>query len=148
MNVARESDKQLLTGLHAHFAAHPALRSPSVIVALTHIDLLRPPLEWSPPYNVATPSSPKRARFSGALDAVAADLDLAPEYMAPVCLLPERLYNVEEVLKPLLSNLLPEANGALLLWNLKTIREQEQWELLWRQAWAAGRFVFAIGGGC
>ncbi len=147
VNVAREPDRQLLKELRAHFTTNSALRAPSVIVALTHIDLLRPPLEWSPPYNVATPDSPKARSIRGALDAVTADLDLAPEYIAPVCLLPERLYNVEEVLAPLLSTLLPEAKRVLLLRNLKTIREQEQWELLWRQAWAAGRFVLAIGGG-
>jgi predicted GTPase len=146
-NVAREPDKQLLTEVRAHFAVYPVLRPPPVIVALTHIDLLRPPLEWSPPYNVATSDSPKARSIRGALDAVATDLGLAPEYVAPVCLLPERLYNVEEVLAPLLSNLLPEAKRVLLLRNLKTARAQEQWELLWRQAWAAGRFVFAIGGG-
>ena len=73
-----------------------------MIVALTHIDLLRPPLEWSPPYNVLKPDSPKARAIRGALDVVATDLDLPPEHSVPICLLPERLYNVEEALLPLL----------------------------------------------
>jgi predicted GTPase len=144
-NVAREPDKQLVTELRAHFAAQAALRSPPVMVALTHIDLLRPPLEWSPPFNVAAPNSPKARSIRGALDAVARDLGLAPEHVAPLCLLPERLYNVEEALVPLLMELLPDAKRVLLLRNLKTARAREQWELLWRQARATGRFVLAIG---
>ncbi len=146
VNVAREPDTQLLTELRAHFAAQAVLRSPPVIVALTHIDLLRPPLEWSPPYNVSKPNSPKALSIRRAITAVAADLELAPEYIAPVCLLPERIYNVEESLLPLLVELLPEAKRVLLLRNLKVARAQEQWELLWRQARATGRFVLEFGG--
>jgi hypothetical protein len=66
--------------------------------------------------------------------------------VVPVCLHPERLYNVEEALMPLLVQVLPEAKRTLLLRSLKMLREQEQWELLGRQARAAGRFLLEIGG--
>ena len=66
--------------------------------------------------------------------------------IGPVCLLPERLYNVEEALAPLLIQALPDAKRALLLRSLKTLREQEQWELLWRQAKATGRFLLEVSG--
>lgn len=146
VNAAREPDRQLLTELRAHFAAQPEVRQPPVVIALTHIDLLRPPLEWSPPYNIVTPDSPKARAIRGALEAVAAELGIAPENIAPLCLLPERLYNVEEALAPLLAQLLPEAKRVWLLRSLKTLRGQEQWELVWRQARAAGRFLLEIGG--
>jgi hypothetical protein len=146
VNVAREPDRQLLAELRAHFAAQPEVRQPPVVIAVTHIDLLRPPLEWSPPYNIVTPDSPKARSIRGALEAIAAELGIAPENIAPLCLLPERLYNVEEALTPLLAQLLPEAKRVLLLRSLKTLHAQEQWELMWRQARATGQFLFEIGG--
>jgi hypothetical protein len=146
VNAAREPDRRLLKQLRDRFAAQPELRPPPVVVVLTHIDLLRPPRDWAPPYNVVSPDSPKARSIRGALDAVAADLGLMPELIVPVCLLPERLYNVEEVLAPLLVQVLPEAKRTLLLRSLKTLHEQEQWELLWRQARTAGRFLLEIGG--
>jgi hypothetical protein len=146
VNAAREPDRRLLAQLRDRFAAQPELRPPPVVVVLTHIDLLRPPRDWAPPYNVVTPDTAKARSIRGALDAVAADWRLPPELIVPVCLLPERLYNVEEVLVPLLIQVLPEAKRTLLLRGLKTLHEQEQWELLWRQAQAAGRFFLQIGG--
>src|SRR5262249_22221731 len=143
---AREPDGRLWGQLRDHFAAQPQLRPPLVIVVLTHVDLLRPPRDWAPPYNVVTPDSPKARSIRGALDVVAMDLQLTPELVVPVCLLPERLYNVEEALVPLLVQVLPEAKCILLLRGLKTWRDQEQWELLWRQARATGRFLWQIGG--
>ncbi|HJY83975.1 MAG TPA: GTPase [Candidatus Binatia bacterium] len=146
VNAAREPDRRLLAQLRDHFAAQPQLRPPLVIVVLTHVDLLRPPRDWAPPYNVVTPDSPKARSIRGALDVVAMDLQLTPELVVPVCLLPERLYNVEEALVPLLVQVLPEAKRTLFLRGLKTLHDQEQWELLWRQARATGRFLWQIGG--
>ena len=77
---------------------------------------------------------------------MAADLQLTPELVVPVCLLPERLYNVEEALVPLLVQVLPAAKRTLLLRGLKTLHEQEHWDLLWRQAGATGRFLWQMGG--
>jgi uncharacterized protein len=146
VNVAREPDRRLLAQLRDRFTAQPELRPPPVIVVLTHIDLLRPRRDWAPPYNVTAADSPKAQSIRGALDAVAEDLGLPSEFMVPVCLLPERLYNVEEALVPLLVQVLPEAKRTLFLRSLKTLREQEQWELLWRQARASGRFLLQVGG--
>ena len=146
VNAAREPDRRLLEKLRDHFAARPELRPPPIIVVLTHVDLLRPRREWTPPYNIEAPDSPKARALRGAVDAVAAALGLIPELVLPVCLLPERLYNVEEVLVPLLVETLPEAKRTLLLRSLKTLRQQEQWELLGRQARAAGRFLLQVGG--
>jgi predicted GTPase len=145
VNAAREADRQLLADLHRHFASRLELRPPSVTVALTHIDLLRPPLEWAPPYNIAQPDSPKARSIRGALDSVAEDLGLAPDAIAPLCLAPGRSYNVEEALLPLLIRQLPEGKRVLLLRSLHTVRAREQWELLWRQAQTTGRFLFDLG---
>lgn len=146
VNAARAPDRQLLKDLQMHFAAYLELRPPPVTVALTHIDLLRPPLEWAPPYNVEQPDSLKAGSIRGAIDAVAEDLGVASDAIAPLCLAPERLYNVNEALLPLLVQRLPEGKRVLLLRSLNTIRAREQWELVWLQARAAGRFLWKIGG--
>jgi predicted GTPase len=146
VNAAREPDRQLLTQLRDSFAARPELRPPPVVAVLTHIDVLRPPQEWQPPYNVVKPDSRKAQSIRGALDAVAADLGIAPELVVPVCLLPERLYNVEEALMPLFVQVLPDAKRVVLLRSLKILHDQERWELLGRQARATGRFLLQIGG--
>jgi uncharacterized protein len=146
VNVAREPDRRLLTQLREHFTTRPELRPPPVVVVLTHIDLLRPPREWAPPYNVAKPDSQKAHSVRGAINAVASDVSLPAECIVPVCLLPERLYNVDEALVPLLIEVLPDAKRTLLVRSLKNLREQEQWEVLGRQARATGRFLLQFGG--
>jgi uncharacterized protein len=146
VNAAREPDRRLLSQLCDHFATQPALRPPPVVVVLTHIDVLRPRREWTPPYNIVSPDSAKARAIHGALHAVSTDLRLPPELIVPVCLLPERLYNVEEALVPLLVQVLPDAKRTLLLRSLKTLRQQEAWELLGRQARTAGQFLWQLSG--
>src|SRR5262249_48637955 len=98
INAAREPDRRLLAQLRAPFAAQPVLRPPPVVVVLTHIDVLRPHRAWAPPYNIVSPDSPKARAIRDALHIVSAELRLPPELIVPVCLLPARLYNVEEAL--------------------------------------------------
>lgn len=147
IHVAREPDRRLLSQLHDHFVLQPELRPPPVVVVLTHIDMLRPHREWAPPYHVVSPDTAKAHAIRGALQAVATELQLPAELIVPVCLLPERLYNVEEALVPLLIQVLPDAKRVLLLRSLKTLRQQEEWELLGRQARATGQLLFQLSGG-
>lgn len=146
VSAAREPDRRLLAQLRDHFATRPTLRPPPVVVVLTHIDVLRPRREWTPPYNIVSLHSTKAQAIRGALQAVSTDLHLPPELIVPVCLLPERLYNVEEALVPLLVQVLPDAKRTLLLRSLKTLRRQEEWELLGRQARATGRWLWQLSG--
>jgi predicted GTPase len=146
INVAREPDRRLLSQLRDHFVRQPALRPPPVVVVLTHIDMLRPRREWLPPYNVVSPDTAKAHAIRGALQAVATELQLPSELLVPVCLLPERRYNVEEALVPLLIQVLPDAKRVLLLRSLKTLRQQEEWELLGRQARATGQLLIQLSG--
>lgn len=146
VNAAREPDRRLLRQIDGHFAAHPELRPPLMIVVLSHIDLLRPVREWNPPYNIAVPDAAKAHTIRAAMNAVTTDLDVDSGLIVPVCLLADRVYNVDEALVPLLVEILPDAKRTLLLRSLKTLREKEQWTLLGRQARAAGRFLWRLGG--
>jgi hypothetical protein len=146
INAAREPDRRLLSQLRDHFAAQPAVRPPAVLVVLTHIDRLRPHRDWTPPYNLVSPDSAKAHTIRAAMQAVATELQLPIELIVPVCLLPTRLYNVEEALVPLLIQALPDARRVLFLRSLKTLRRQEDWELLGRQARAAGQWLLQFSG--
>jgi hypothetical protein len=149
VNAAREPDRRVLQYVRDYFSAHPELHPPPILIALTHIDRLRPPLVWEPPYNIVSPHTPKAHSIRGALDAVGNDLKdcgLPSAHIIPVCVHPERLYNIEEALMPALVHSLPDAKRTLLVWSLKTKREQEQWTLLGRQAQTAGLFLLEIGG--
>src|SRR5438477_3506144 len=45
-----------------------ARRPPALILALTHIDELRPAAQWAPPYDVSAPLAPKADRKSTRLN--------------------------------------------------------------------------------
>lgn len=146
VQAAREPDRRLVQSLRDYFSARSQLRPPPMLVALTHIDQLRPPLVWQPPYNIVAPQSAKARAIRDALEAVGGELGVAAAQVVPVCLHPERLYNIDEVLIPALVDLLPAARRTALVRSLTTLREQEQWTLLGRQARGAGRFLLDLGG--
>ena len=62
-NPARQADLEMLQAFQRWFAARPHLKRPPILGVLTHIDLLSPVLEWSPPYNWRQPE-----RSQGAAD--------------------------------------------------------------------------------
>ena len=146
VQAAREPDRRIVQSIRDYFSARPQLRPPPMLVALTHIDLLRPPLVWQPPYDIAVPQSAKARAIRAALEAVGGDLGVAASHVVPVCLHPERLYNIDDALIPALVDLVPAARRTALVRSVSTLREQEQWTLLGRQARAAGRFLFDLGG--
>ena len=108
-SAAREADRRFLSELRAEFQRNPDRHMPVIVAALTHIDRLRPLREWSPPYRLDPPSGPKARQIAEAVEAVAADLALTPAEVIPVCLSPERIYNVEEALVPAMLDRLPAA---------------------------------------
>ncbi len=65
---ARQSDVQLVLELEEHYRRHPHLKPPPVIAVLTHLDLLRPIGQWTPPYNWRNPSQPKEQAMAKAVD--------------------------------------------------------------------------------
>lgn len=56
---AKQSDVNMLEQLATHYRQHPELKPPRVIGVVTHIDLLRPVQEWTPPYNWRSPQTNK-----------------------------------------------------------------------------------------
>jgi hypothetical protein len=67
-----------------------------VLLALTHIDQLRPAGEWTPPYDLGAPTGAKARSIRAAVDAAARALDLPLDAIVPVAMPPGREpYNLE-----------------------------------------------------
>jgi hypothetical protein len=146
LSAARQADRRLLDQLRAFYQRHPERPMPPVVAVVTHIDQLRPPGEWSPPYDLAHPSGIKATNIADALQAVEQDLGLGEnEPVVPVCLKPGAEYNVEEGLAPAILQVLPAARAARYLRCLRTFRKATQWRRLWRQTRGAGRVLWKAG---
>jgi uncharacterized protein len=95
---ARGLDRKRLDEVRARANAQLARRPPPVLLALTHIDELRPAVEWTPPYDVAAPTRPKARTIRAAVDAVARALDLPVGAIVPVAMPPGReIYNIDDL---------------------------------------------------
>jgi uncharacterized protein len=93
---AREPDRKALEKVRTRAKAELARRSAPVLLALTHVDELRPAKEWTPPYDVTAPDVPKARAIRAALDAAARTLDLPVEAIVPVALPPgQKPYNLD-----------------------------------------------------
>ncbi|MBY0231604.1 MAG: 50S ribosome-binding GTPase, partial [Gemmataceae bacterium] len=69
-NPGRAADVSVLERMRAWFAARPELRCPPIVAVVTHVDLLKPSLEWKPPYDWRAGTRPKEESMRSALDAV------------------------------------------------------------------------------
>lgn len=93
---ARRPDRRCLDEFRAWANAQLHRRPPNVIVALTHIDELRPANEWTPPYDVAAPAGAKARSIRAAIDSTATALALPAAAIVPVAMPPGREpYNLD-----------------------------------------------------
>lgn len=145
-SAARATDRDRLNEVREIYSRDTSRHRPVILAVLTHIDLLRPLREWKPPYNLSDPAPQTKARqISDAVLAVAADLELLPEQVIPVCMSPELPpYNVEEGLVPAIVEALPAADRARYLRSLANYRDEEYWRMARQQALAAGRLIAGV----
>ncbi|HUH00309.1 MAG TPA: GTPase [Gammaproteobacteria bacterium] len=127
-----------------HGLADPARRASPVLVALTHIDRLRPLREWDPPYDLDPPEGPKAEQIADAVIAAADDLGVDVSTVIPVCTAPERVYNVDDVLWAAMLFEFPEANRVRLLRCQRARRSEQEWGQLRRQLRNSGRFLVSL----
>jgi len=93
---ARNVDKSGLDALRSWSRAQLERRPPPILLALTHVDQLRPVGEWLPPYDVTTPRRPKARAIRAAIDAASRTLDLPADAVVPVAMPPGREpYNID-----------------------------------------------------
>jgi uncharacterized protein len=93
---ARHPDREALERLRAWSGAQQLRRPPPILLALTHVDQLRPASEWSPPYDIAKPATAKARAIRAAIDSVAAALAIPAHAVVPVAMPQGREpYNVD-----------------------------------------------------
>jgi uncharacterized protein len=93
---ARSADRQALDYFRAWAGEQLMRRPPRVVLALTHIDELRPANEWMPPYDLARPAEPKARNIVAAIHSVESALDLPAGEIVPVAMPPDRKpYNLD-----------------------------------------------------
>lgn len=142
-NAARSADRRFLEEFRQHFKDQPHRKIPPMIVAVTHIDELRPVREWQPPYDVIEPNCVKGANIRAAMDAIQQDLSLLENtIIVPVSLRHNDglgAYNMDSLLLAM-GRQMDEANRTRLLRCLKDAKSHQKWALLWRQVAQSSRW--------
>jgi hypothetical protein len=137
-NPARKFDVDFYARLRQWFRERPHLRFPPIIVVLTHVDLLTPAMEWSPPYDCVNGTRPKEKSMA---EAVAAAKESFPEVngLVPVCAAEGKVWGIAEELLPEIVALLGEARSVALLRCLHAEADEGKVRKVFSQLWAAGR---------
>jgi hypothetical protein len=144
-SAARAADRKLLDAVRGFFDDNPDRVMPPVVVALTHIDGLRPFNQWDPPYNIQEPKSRKELNIVEAIQSVSGDLAVDPALVIPVCLQPDRVYNIEEGLAPAVLQVLSAANRAKYLRCVRHFHKEERdWRKVLDTAIRSGRLLWKL----
>jgi predicted GTPase len=138
-NPARQADAVMLEKLSQWFATHPELRMPPILAVLTHIDLLSPMMEWSPPYDWISPKRPKEQQIHLALKTVEEQLPGKLSGVVPVCSLPGKVFGINEALLPAVAGKLGEARTVGLLRCLQAETDAGKIQKIFQQLLAAGK---------
>jgi len=139
--AARSPDQQLLTDLRERFTLNHKRSVPPIVVALSHVDQLRPFAEWNPPYDLRNDQSIKACNIANCIQALKTDLGIEEESIVPVCLRQGALHNVTESLVPVMLEVLPEAERTKLLRLLREYHDSKYWSQLLKQAYNTGRLL-------
>jgi hypothetical protein len=114
-NPARLADLELLRELRTWFGSRPDLKMPPILGVMTHIDLLSPAMEWSPPYNWIHPERAKEHQIRQAWDSLKEQLGDYLVGIVPLCTERGKVYGMNEWFLPTLTELLDEAHAVALL---------------------------------
>lgn len=138
-NPGRQADANMIQSLRQWFSAHPELKQPPLMAVLTHIDLLSPSMEWSPPYDWRNPTRPKEQHIHQAALAAREQLGNVGIDVIPVCLTPGKIFGVEEDLLPAIASRLDDAHGIALLRCLHAEADEGKVRKVFHQLLAVGR---------
>ena len=140
----RQNDVDLLDRLRAWFATKPHLKMPPVVVAVSHIDLLSPKAEWSPPYDWKGGTRPKEVNIRECVTAVKEQVGDRATDVVPVCGREGERFGVAEGLIPALVGHLDHARGAAVLKAFEAEVSGGQYEKIGAQVLAGGKAVLNV----
>lgn len=140
INPAIQIDKSVLDGVKRLPSA------PRLVIALTHIDKLRPLREWDPPYDLVSPCSNKAQAITTAVSNVAEQLQIDIDQIVPVSLRSNQTYNCREQMIPLILHQFKLAENRRYLRSLHVHRRESMRRQLWRQMLNTGYLISRIGG--
>jgi predicted GTPase len=140
---AREADRRTLRELETWYQSQPQLKPPPMLGILTHVDLLRPALEWSPPYEWREPVRPKEHSIHDAVEYARELFGALLAAVVPVCsdLERQRAWGILEELVPALISILGEAQSGALLRAYEQDLDRDHVKILLKQL---GRFGMEV----
>jgi predicted GTPase len=138
---AREADVRTVRDLETSYANQPRLKPPRMVGVLTHVDLLRPTLEWSPPYEWREPTRAKEHSIHDAVEYVRGLFGGSLADLVPVCSDVERKrsWGVLEELVPAMTGVLDDAQSAALLRAFEHELDRDHLKTLLKQIQRSGR---------
>jgi len=136
----RELDARALEVIRDWFRANLRRSMPPLVLVVSHIDRLSPAREWSPPYDLSTPTRPKAIAITEALQQIAQDLKVPDADLIPVRLDqgPDG-YNID-LLWALLQERLELAKKGRSQ-RLQLLARKADWKKLLQQARGTGRLI-------
>ncbi|MFO0936652.1 MAG: GTPase [Gemmataceae bacterium] len=138
-SAARQADVQFLDGLRTAFDKLPGLKLPQIVLALTHIDLLTPASEWSPPYDWESGTRTKEQSIRNAVAAAREAFGARVDGIVPICTAEGKLFGVKDEFIPKVAGRLVEARGVSLLRALHAESTVGQYSKVGGQILAAGK---------
>lgn len=138
---ARDADRQVLDHLREWYESHPELKPAPVIACLTHMDLLSPMLEWSPPYDWRQPKTKKERSIHDAVEHVRELFGATVQEVVPVCADPQRGGEgiVRQELLPVLVHVLPLEQTSALLRAYHRDLQSGHWKTVLKQLGTGGK---------
>lgn len=138
---ARQADVIALNAIRSWFGRNPDLVPPPVVMAITHIDRLKPFREWAPPYDIANPQRDKARNIREAVLEIGKVLSAHEEALVPVSLVDgEPPYNLD-ALWSVIAKQMNSASQAALARSLKQSIPMRFSELA-NQLYEGGKFIF------
>jgi predicted GTPase len=140
----RAADLAMLQELRQWIERHPELKRPPIVAVVSHIDLLSPAMEWSPPYDWRNGGRTKEQQIRECLGAVQEQVGQHLSAVVPVCTAAGKVYGIEEELLPVMTEKLDEAHAVAMLRVLKAELDAGKVRKVFDQFLAAGRQAVRI----
>jgi predicted GTPase len=145
-NSGRKADVDFLAQLREWFRERPHLKMPPLLVTLTHIDLLTPAMEWSPPYDRFAGTRTKEKSMAEAVTAVR---EVFPEAAGVVVCRAEegKLWGIDEEVMPAVVDLLGEAKAVAFLRCVHAEADEGKVKRIFQQLWTVSKKAYQMARG-